>query len=45
VFYWLAKFIFLGPFLRLWRPWAEGMENIPQDGPAILASSHLSFSD
>ena len=24
MFYWLAKFIFIGPFLRgLWRPWAE----------------------
>jgi 1-acyl-sn-glycerol-3-phosphate acyltransferase len=46
VFYWLAKFVFIGPFLHgLWRPWSEGMENIPQDRPAILASSHLSFSD
>ena len=46
MFYWLAKFVLLGPFLRgLWRPWAEGMENIPHDQPAILASSHLSFSD
>jgi 1-acyl-sn-glycerol-3-phosphate acyltransferase len=46
VFYWLAKFVFIGPMLRgLWRPWTEGMENIPADGPAILASNHLSFSD
>jgi 1-acyl-sn-glycerol-3-phosphate acyltransferase len=46
VFYWLAKFIFLGPLLRgLWRPWAEGLENIPDDRPAILASNHLSFCD
>ncbi|WP_338177978.1 lysophospholipid acyltransferase family protein [Jatrophihabitans sp.] len=46
MFYWLAKFVLLGPFLRgLWRPWSEGMENIPSEGPAILASSHLSFSD
>ncbi|MFC7216735.1 lysophospholipid acyltransferase family protein [Streptomyces polyrhachis] len=27
------------------RPWVEGLENIPADGPAILASNHLSFSD
>ncbi|MEV6107616.1 lysophospholipid acyltransferase family protein [Streptomyces sp. NPDC051940] len=27
------------------RPWVEGMENIPASGPAILASNHLSFSD
>ncbi|MEO9140525.1 MAG: lysophospholipid acyltransferase family protein, partial [Jatrophihabitans sp.] len=44
--FWLAKFIFLGPVLRLfWRPWIEGRENIPDDRPAILASNHLSFSD
>jgi 1-acyl-sn-glycerol-3-phosphate acyltransferase len=46
VFYWLAKFVFLGPLLRgLWRPWTEGLENIPDDRPAILASNHLSFCD
>jgi 1-acyl-sn-glycerol-3-phosphate acyltransferase len=46
VFYWLAKFVLIGPFLRaLWRPWADGVENIPDDRPAILASNHLSFSD
>jgi 1-acyl-sn-glycerol-3-phosphate acyltransferase len=46
VFYWLAKFIFIGPALRgLWRPWVDGIENIPDDRPAILASNHLSFSD
>jgi 1-acyl-sn-glycerol-3-phosphate acyltransferase len=44
--YWLAKFVFLGPLLRLlWRPWAEGRENIPDDGPVIIASNHLSFCD
>jgi 1-acyl-sn-glycerol-3-phosphate acyltransferase len=46
VFYWLAKFVLLGPVLRgLWRPWAEGLENIPDDQPAILVSNHLSFCD
>jgi 1-acyl-sn-glycerol-3-phosphate acyltransferase len=44
--FWLAKFVLLGPFLRLlWRPWIEGKENIPDDRPAILASNHLSFCD
>jgi len=44
--YWLMKFVFIGPILRLiWRPWTEGSENIPSDGAAILASNHLSFSD
>ncbi|WP_410538882.1 lysophospholipid acyltransferase family protein [Streptomyces sp. KL2] len=36
----------LGNGLRLaFRPWVEGLENIPAKGPAILASNHLSFSD
>jgi 1-acyl-sn-glycerol-3-phosphate acyltransferase len=44
--YWLAKFVLIGPLLRtLWRPWADGLENIPDDRPAILASNHLSFCD
>jgi 1-acyl-sn-glycerol-3-phosphate acyltransferase len=44
--FWLAKFVFLGPLLRLlWRPWIEGKENIPDDRAAILASNHLSFCD
>ena len=43
--YWFLKYFALGPLLRvLYRPWVEGLENIP-DGPAILASNHLSFSD
>jgi 1-acyl-sn-glycerol-3-phosphate acyltransferase len=29
----------------LWRPWVEGLENIPDDRAAILASNHLSFCD
>jgi len=46
VLYWLLKRIVLGPILRLlFRPTVEGLENIPTDGPAILASNHLSFSD
>jgi 1-acyl-sn-glycerol-3-phosphate acyltransferase len=46
MFYWLAKYILIGPFLRLiWRPFAEGADNIPTDGPAIIASNHLSFCD
>ncbi|MZE77947.1 lysophospholipid acyltransferase family protein [Streptomyces xinghaiensis] len=36
----------IGGTLKLaFRPWAEGLENIPAEGPAILASNHLSFSD
>jgi 1-acyl-sn-glycerol-3-phosphate acyltransferase len=44
VFYWVVKAV-LWPLLRIFRPWAEGTENVPREGPAILASNHLSFSD
>jgi 1-acyl-sn-glycerol-3-phosphate acyltransferase len=45
VFYWIVKVV-LSPLLRtLFRPWAEGLENIPDEGPVIIASNHLSFSD
>ena len=44
--YWFFKYILIGPWLRLlFRPQVEGLEYIPKDGPAILASNHLSFSD
>jgi len=46
VFYWVLKTVVLGPILKLlFRPWVEGEENIPEDGAAIFASNHLSFSD
>ncbi|WP_329587772.1 1-acyl-sn-glycerol-3-phosphate acyltransferase [Kitasatospora sp. NBC_01250] len=36
----------VAPMLRIFfRPWMEGAENIPDEGPAIIASNHLSFSD
>lgn len=44
--YWFLKYVVVGPWLRvLFRPWVEGAEHVPQEGPAILASNHLSFSD
>ncbi|MDX2852805.1 MULTISPECIES: 1-acyl-sn-glycerol-3-phosphate acyltransferase [Streptomycetaceae] len=33
------------PLRAAFRPWVEGLEHIPKQGPAILASNHLSFSD
>ncbi|GAA0953966.1 lysophospholipid acyltransferase family protein [Actinocorallia libanotica] len=45
MFWWVVKAI-VGPLLvLLWRPQNDGMENVPEEGPAILASNHLSFAD
>ncbi len=43
--YGAMKFSIGGPLKLAFRPWVEGIENVPADGPAILASNHLSFSD
>jgi len=44
--YWLLKLFGIGPLLRLfYSPWAQGIENVPLTGPAIMASNHVSFSD
>lgn len=46
MFYWFLKWIALGPWLKLvFRPQASGAENVPLEGPAILASNHLSYAD
>ncbi len=46
MFYWFLKWIALGPFLRVvFRPRVSGAENVPEEGPAILASNHLSYAD
>ena len=46
MFYWLLKFVLIGPVLKLvFRPRVEGAENVPPEGPAILASNHLSYAD
>ncbi|MCI6585324.1 MAG: lysophospholipid acyltransferase family protein [Mobiluncus porci] len=43
--YRLAKLI-VGPLLHLlFQPWIRGAENIPDEGPAILASNHLAVID
>ena len=46
MFYWFLKWIALGPLLRVvFRPQTEGAEHVPAEGPAILASNHLSYAD
>ncbi|CAM2968799.1 1-acyl-sn-glycerol-3-phosphate acyltransferase [Prescottella defluvii] len=46
MWYWLFKYVLLGPMLLLLgRPKLEGAENIPTDGPAILASNHQAVLD
>ncbi|MGQ4438815.1 lysophospholipid acyltransferase family protein, partial [Streptomyces violaceoruber] len=46
----MSRFVFikavLGPIMRLmFRTRVEGVENIPGDGPVILAGNHLTFID
>ena len=46
MYYQLFKHVLLGPGLKVYyHPWSEGLENVPEEGAAILASNHLSFSD
>ena len=46
MFYWFLRWIALGPVLRLlFRPEVEGLGHVPEHGPAILASNHLSYAD
>ena len=44
--YWFFKWFLIGPLTRLlFRPWIEGEENLPESGPAILVSNHISAGD
>jgi len=46
MYYHAFKYVLLGPGLKVYYdPWHEGLENIPEEGGAILASNHQSFSD
>ncbi|CAL9630041.1 lysophospholipid acyltransferase family protein [Streptomyces sp. Tu 3180] len=46
MFYYLLKYVLLGPLLRLlFRPRIEGLRHVPSSGAAIIAGNHLSFSD
>jgi 1-acyl-sn-glycerol-3-phosphate acyltransferase len=46
LFYWILKLVLLGPLLKaVFRPVVEGEQNVPEQGAAILACNHLSYSD
>ncbi|MET9956699.1 lysophospholipid acyltransferase family protein [Streptomyces sp. NPDC006339] len=46
MFYQVLKYVLLGPLLKLlFRPRVEGLEHVPEEGAAIVAGNHLSFSD
>lgn len=46
VLYWPIKLFVAEPLVNaVFRPWVRGLENVPTDGPAILASNHLSAAD
>ena len=46
MWYWLFKYIFMGPVLSvLGRPKVQGLEHVPATGPVILASNHLAVAD
>ncbi len=43
--YWVLKAVLSPIFFLLWRVRVEGRENVPVEGPAILAANHQSFVD
>ncbi len=46
MFYWLLKYLLMGPLMRLCcRPKVVGVENLPATGGAILASNHIAVAD
>ena len=46
MWYWLFKYVFMGPLLTLLgRPKVTGLEHVPDRGAVILASNHLAVAD
>ncbi len=45
LFYRAAKVVSIRVLHAVWRPRVEGMEHVPESGPAIIAANHLSALD
>jgi len=46
VIYWILKHLIIGPLLKtIYRPWVEGADNLPSNGPVIIVGNHLSVID
>jgi 1-acyl-sn-glycerol-3-phosphate acyltransferase len=45
VIYWVLKATLGSLLWVVYRPQVEGLEHVPEDGPAILASNHLAVTD
>lgn len=44
--YWFLRTVLIGPWVHaVYRPWIVGVHNVPDAGPVIFASNHLSFVD
>lgn len=44
--YWFFKHLIIGPLLKtIYRPWVEGAENVPANGPVIIVGNHVSVID
>ena len=41
----LAKYTFWGLFGSIWRMRVHGIENVPKNGPLIVACNHMSYLD
>jgi 1-acyl-sn-glycerol-3-phosphate acyltransferase len=43
--YWVFKGLLKPPIRAAWKVRPDGLENVPKEGPAIIAANHLSFLD